>query len=456
MNARWQPRAWSVLALGCQQGRVRLAMMAPLAPPASLLPPPPVSSESDVTSHREHIKTRDRGLEQQRRREAVLSSQRVRRAQLLSQSRGLDIGGQPCAVENKLDSVVTTSQPGEDENMAGDDKVGRQPSSAPRSQQQHRRGQQRRRRQPPASAALMLAEWMVDVPSDLALCWYVMARPAGWRCLVSTGGGVTRAQGRSGGKPRSFASALPGGSRHGLTQGDSGACELDCIWSETEQTYYVADVIVWNSQRLEDCPADFRLFWIHSKLSEGGVATHARGAEHPIRFVPLLALEASPTHLQTAYAGTPCFGAARDGLLFIHREALYEAGRSPLVLSWSDATCSARFFDYGSSQMHAHLEHAPEKAERWRTSELDAAVTYAELLAVAERPPMEEAAAEAEDTDLHDSDMGTDGCLGGVAAAGSTGTGGDAPGWLASATIPIPARYPYDYNADGGSTMQDV
>lgn len=245
----------------------------------------------------------------------------------------------------------------------------------------------------------MSAEWMVDVPADLAQCWYVMPRPAGWRCLVSTAAGTTRVQGRSGAKPRTCSSSLPNGSRH--TRGRGGACELDCIWSEAEQVYYVLDVVQWNGQRLVDCPAEFRRFWLHSKLAEveaeaaSASAGAVAGAE-ACRFVPLLSLECTPSHLHSAYAGAAPFGAPKDGLLFLHREALYEAGASPLLLSWSDATCSARFFDYGTPQMAAQLTHSPEKADRWRTAELAAAVTFAELLQVAEQPPMVAEAAAAE------------------------------------------------------------
>ena len=37
-----------------------------------------------------------------------------------------------------------------------------------------------------AAEQLTSAEWLVDVPPDLAGRWYVTPRPAGWRCLVRT------------------------------------------------------------------------------------------------------------------------------------------------------------------------------------------------------------------------------------------------------------------------------
>ena len=78
----------------------------------------------------------------------------------------------------------------------------------------------------------------------------------------------------------------------------------------------------------------------------------------------------------------------RDGLFFLHREALYEAGPSPLLLSWSDARCSQRFYDYGSTQMAGAITADPTKADKWRTEEVDAAVTFAEVLEAVSQPPM--------------------------------------------------------------------
>ena len=63
---------------------------------------------------------------------------------------------------------------------------------------------------------------------------------------------------------------------------------------------------------------------------------------------------------------------------------------SPLLLSWSDARCSSRFYDYGSSQMAKALASDPSKASKWRTAEVEAAVPFEELVLAAEHPAMEE------------------------------------------------------------------
>ena len=69
------------------------------------------------------------------------------------------------------------------------------------------------------------------------------------------------------------------------------------------------------------------------------------------------------------------------------------AGRPPQKVTaakgWSDASCSGRFYDYGSAQMAQEVARAPDKAGRWRTAEVEAAWTFADLLECAEQPPME-------------------------------------------------------------------
>ena len=65
-----------------------------------------------------------------------------------------------------------------------------------------------------------------------------------------------------------------------------------------------------------------------------------RASTNPCAFVPLQPQPCSAAALAAAY-GAP-LPYERDGLLFVHREGLYERGPSPLVLSWSDASCSVR------------------------------------------------------------------------------------------------------------------
>ncbi|CAA6659924.1 unnamed protein product [Spirodela intermedia] len=63
---------------------------------------------------------------------------------------------------------------------------------------------------------------------------------------------------------------------------------LDCIFHEPDQTYYVIDMVCWRGYSLYDCSAEFRFFWLNSKLIETG--------HLPYLFCSLIGL-------QTAYSG---------------------------------------------------------------------------------------------------------------------------------------------------------
>ena len=65
-----------------------------------------------------------------------------------------------------------------------------------------------------------------------------------------------------------------------------------------------------------------------------------------------------------------------------------EVGLRAHVRRMADASCSRRFYDYGSAQMAGALAADPSKAAKWRTEEVDAAVSFAEVLQRAEQPPM--------------------------------------------------------------------
>ncbi|KAJ6970759.1 snurportin-1 [Populus alba x Populus x berolinensis] len=87
----------------------------------------------------------------------------------------------------------------------------------------------------------MLHEWMIDVPDRLSDDWsYVFARPPE--------NGVLWCQ---------------------QTERLSVGSEMDqyCI---LDQTYYVIDMVCWRGYSLYDCAAEFRFFWLNSKLGETG------------------------------------------------------------------------------------------------------------------------------------------------------------------------------------------
>jgi snurportin-1 len=82
---------------------------------------------------------------------------------------------------------------------------------------------------------LMLPEWMIDVPDQLAQDWFVFARPAGKRCFVVSSNGTTVSRLRNGSILHHFPSALPSGARTRDSSGSGSGQSysiLDCIFHE--------------------------------------------------------------------------------------------------------------------------------------------------------------------------------------------------------------------------------
>jgi len=265
---------------------------------------------------------------------------------------------------------------------------------------------------------LMQPEWLIEAPPDLADEWcacpfspltpccdrpaavatnlltqcpctagrYVLPRPEGQRCLVVAGEGRTVSRTRAGRLLHTFPSALPGGARGGADAA-GGPCILDCVFHEPAGAYYVQDLMCWKGYALYDCSAEFRLFWLATKLGESGAGAPP-GPRHRFPFVPVAAYacdpgappvpaQAHPLPLQSrgrlllwrrASAALPTApvsnarraaaragglhaalrGAVpfvRDGIALLHKEGHYALGPTPLALLWKDARCSRFHLD---------------------------------------------------------------------------------------------------------------
>ncbi|KAI3901287.1 hypothetical protein MKW92_051256 [Papaver armeniacum] len=177
----------------------------------------------------------------------------------------------------------------------------------------------------------MLPEWMIDIPPRLNHDWYVYARPSGKRCLVVSSAGTTVSRLRNGSVLHRFPSALQNGAYR--TRDNSGSyCLLDCIFHEHDQTYYVIDMVCWRGYSLHDCTAEFRFFWLNSKLAETGVC-NPPSMYHKYKFSVVPIYESDQMGLQTAYLGT---------------HAHYHTGNTPLALVWKDENCSQYVIDEDS------------------------------------------------------------------------------------------------------------
>eukprot|EP01134_Creolimax_fragrantissima_P008563 CFRG8563T1 len=174
---------------------------------------------------------------------------------------------------------------------------------------------------------LMLSEWMDERPVDLATHWLVKICPVGKRCMVVSSQGQTRAFLRNGFCIEKFHSALPGGRKLGGRTHEY--CILDCIFDQHEKIFYVIDVMCWKSQPLYDSDAEFRFYWAQTKIEEtSGIGVASR--YNTFRFSVLTANICDDASLKVAIATPSSF--TPDGLLFIHKEVHYEAGRNPAVL----------------------------------------------------------------------------------------------------------------------------
>ncbi|GAB2221355.1 hypothetical protein Droror1_Dr00012530 [Drosera rotundifolia] len=206
---------------------------------------------------------------------------------------------------------------------------------------------------------LLIPEWMIDVPDRLAVDWYVLSRPAGKHCFVVSSNGTTVSRLRNGSVLHHFPSALPNGARTRDNGGSSQSyCVLDCIYHEADQTYYVIDMVCWRGYSLYDCSAEFRFFWLNSKLAESG-ACEPPSRYHKYRFSVVPVYNCDRNGLLSAYAGAVPY--IKDGLLFYNKHAHYEAGNTPLTLVWKDEKCSQYVIDTDSkgdvpTQQQVNLE----------------------------------------------------------------------------------------------------
>ncbi|XP_067013726.1 snurportin-1 [Anabrus simplex] len=181
------------------------------------------------------------------------------------------------------------------------------------------------------SDKLMMSEWLIEVPSNLADSWYMVPCPKGRRTLIITARGSTRSYNKYGCFTASFPSVLPGG--HGRGPSSHGSTILDCIWHAQSKTYYILDVLAWNNQPLLDCETEFRFFWLQSKIRETeGISERSDENQYPFILLPHYPCESET--LTTIMAMHPPFAdetVILDGLLFYHSQCHYHCGTTPLV-----------------------------------------------------------------------------------------------------------------------------
>ncbi|XP_077174205.1 snurportin-1 isoform X2 [Paroedura picta] len=174
---------------------------------------------------------------------------------------------------------------------------------------------------------LMLSEWLIDVPPDMAQEWLLVVCPVGKRALLVASRGTTSAYTKSGYCVNRFPSLLPGGNRRNSSMGKDYTI-LDCIFNEAQQTYYVLDVMCWRGHPVYDCQTDFRFYWLCSKMEEEADLGE-KSRLNPFKFVRLPNYACTNESLCDVLAME--FPFEVDGLLFYHKQAHYHPGCTPLV-----------------------------------------------------------------------------------------------------------------------------
>lgn len=147
--------------------------------------------------------------------------------------------------------------------------------------------------------ALMMSEWLVDIPDDFETKWTLVLCPVGKRCLVVASQGVTKAYARNGYCfLNHFPSQIPGGNKRDVKK-HKESCMLDCIYSESKKLFYILDVIAWNGVSLNNCETEFRFYWLNTKLKETKVASKVSPL-NPYKFQVLTHLTCDKTSISQA------------------------------------------------------------------------------------------------------------------------------------------------------------
>lgn len=175
---------------------------------------------------------------------------------------------------------------------------------------------------------LMMPELLDEIPEDFIKSWSAVPYPSGLRCVVISGNGKTDSRSESGVKiVETFDSLLPGGSYRNRMASRS---ILDCIYVESESTFYVLDLIMWKGFDFIDCECECRFFMRNSRIEEISNIDKIRSGNDYI-FKPLKYYRCNKEGLKKAKEENPSL----EGILFYHNDAIYVSERNPLMCGLS-------------------------------------------------------------------------------------------------------------------------
>merc|ERR1712203_1248530 len=237
---------------------------------------------------------------------------------------------------------------------------------------------------------LMLSEWLVEVPVDLAERWLLILCPEGRRNLVIAANGSTKVFSKSGKQVKSFPSNLPGGNRNQNRRNTYTI--LDCVFSESNSIFYILDMMCWDGFTYYNCDTEFRLSWIQSKFIENK-DLRTRSRINPYSFQPLPVYQCTKESISDALNSPLPFNDPLDGLLIYHRRVHYMPGKTPLV-GWIKGYMVPELLgievcqelqeqqpaEYGG--MKTYLKKTYDRVDRMKKAELEKAKAEHEALMI--------------------------------------------------------------------------
>lgn len=174
---------------------------------------------------------------------------------------------------------------------------------------------------------LMNTEWFTEIPEDLEQNWFVKCAPEGFRVMLVSRRRVTICYNNKGRSVLKLKSNFSGG---GGKYASNGVTVLDCIYNKKTKTVFILDCLCWNNMSMVDADAEFRFFWLKSKLTDDLELSQCKN----YRFVLIDSIPAQRPLIQDAMfrsfqinENTYYF----DGIVFYHKHSHYYFGDTPLV-----------------------------------------------------------------------------------------------------------------------------
>ncbi|XP_060835186.1 snurportin-1-like isoform X2 [Rhopalosiphum padi] len=182
------------------------------------------------------------------------------------------------------------------------------------------------------ATSMMYSEWMLETPEDID-SWIAVLCPEGKRCCVIAQDNKTKTVNKFGTTLNNFPSLFPYGCRvSNNCPSHRKRTVLDCVYSFKLKKYYVLDIIEWMGVPYTDFDAEFRFYFIQSKLSEiPGINEKSTTNFYPFELAPRMVTRDLYQHLLEKCQFFPD-NIELDGINFYYPQSLYTSGETPLVL----------------------------------------------------------------------------------------------------------------------------